>query len=226
MKPTSSLLLLCLLSPLGVACDARVVAIEVLPPRTSATCAAPGLQSSAAARGLLDLEASSFLHGSYRADVRVTSRGEVRVDGLALSFTLPEGASSDSTKAADAASGEQVVGDLYLPGDDTDPTSGILEDVVLLPRALAVALRDDDAIEADETRYATVNVTLQALSGDSALSELSATFPIDVCRGCLVSEPSAEECPDGFEDTSACRPGQDVELYQCSTPPSAGGIFP
>jgi hypothetical protein len=204
-------------------CQPRVVAIEVMPPRTSTTCSAPNLKSSAAGRGLLDLDASRILHGSYESDLRITSRGELRIDGIALTFTLPEDASDASTEEAVRVSGLYPAGDLYLAGDDEDPTAGMIEDVVLLPRSLAVALRDDASLQADEVVYSTVDVRIEATNGGQSLEAIAASFPIDVCRGCLVAEPSTDECAGGFEDTGACRPGQDVELYQCAAAaPPAG----
>jgi hypothetical protein len=212
-----ALALLLPLSLLLAACDSHVVAIEVMPPRTSATCSAPTVNSAAAGRGLLDLDATRILHGAYEADLRITARGgDLRVDGIALSFSLPESSSADAGDEASRVSGLYPLGDLFLQSNDEDPMAGLIEDVILLPRSLAVALRDDTELEADEVIYATVNVTIQATRDGDALEDIIATFPIDVCRGCLVAEPSSDDCPGGIQQTAACRPGQDVELYECA----------
>jgi hypothetical protein len=207
------------------ACAPEVVGLEVLPARTSATCSAPNLQSSASGRGLLDLDATRILHGAYESDIRITAAGgDVRVDGLALSYSLPDDV-ADATAAADAVTGLHTVGDLFLNVEDDEPVAGIIEDVVLLPRTLSVALREDSGLEADQVVFATVDVTIEA-TADGVPLGAPASFPIDVCRGCLVTEPDEDDCAAGFEDAGACRPGQDVPLFVCSAAAAPPVGFP
>lgn len=203
----------------------QVLAIEVLPPRTSATCSAPGLNSNASGRGLLDVNATETLHGAYVGDLRIAATGNLLVDGVALTFTAPEGASGATTTAAEEASGEQPLGDVLLVGVDDDVREAVVEEVVLLPRSLAVALRDDDDLELDETEFATVVVELTARAAEQDLMGATGTYRIDVCKGCLVTRPAEDDCDNGIEELSVCRPGQDKKLFGCAPPPS-GGLFP
>lgn len=208
-------LLLAPLAAVTAGCGDELHAIEVLPPRTSSTCSAPTVKAAALARGLLDLDASETLHGAYTADLRVSATRDLHVEGLSFGYQLPDGAGSATTSEAEKASGDRVTGGLVLAGDDDDLRAGVLEDVVLLPRELAVALRDDGGVEADDTRFATVVVEMRILSDGGALEGTASTFALDVCRGCLVAEPDAEECPTGVAERAVCRPGQDVPLYGC-----------
>ena len=51
-------------SALLAGCTAPSVLVEVLPPRTSATCAAPSKTDSTLGRGLLDVLATQGTHGA------------------------------------------------------------------------------------------------------------------------------------------------------------------
>lgn len=191
-----------------------VAAIEVLPPRTSATCSAPGPNAAAYGRGLLDVEATETLHGAYFADLRVSAFQDVVVDSLQLDIDYLGKSDEGLT---------QTVGDVFLTGEDADLRTAVLENVELLPRDIAVEIRND-ADDVNDIEFDTVTVTIKALSGERVLTDESgSTFAIDVCKGCLMAEPAEEDCANGIEETGACRPGQDVPVYGCAAP--SGGIF-
>jgi hypothetical protein len=214
---------LVLLIPLA-GCGSDFFAVEVLPPRTSVTCAAPAVGAAALGRGVLDLEASRAREGAYVADLRLASTRDAVVDGLRFAYDLPEDASSGSEDAADDAAIDAVVGDVVLDATDEDELRrAVLQDVVLIPRDLAVALRDDDSLDVDAQTYAQVVVRATPLVKFGAPASEASTFAIDVCRGCLAVKPSEEECPDGVVEADVCRFGQDVASFSCAAPPPGGG---
>ena len=219
-----ALFVIALSSSVLIGCSAEILAIEVLPPRTSATCSAPTKTDPAAGRGLLDLDATQEMHGAYLADLRISTRSDLRIDGISLAFSLPGDAGDDTQDAALDAGGEQPLGDLLLTGQDDEVRVGIVENVSLLPRALALALRADTELETSPTEYETVVVEIQATAGGEPIGTTSSTFAIDVCQGCLVQPPEEGACEDGITETRPCRPGQDVVMYRCADPPS-GGLF-
>ena len=210
---------------LGAGGCAQVLAIEVLPPRTSATCSAPGLNSNASGRGLLDVDATNDLHGAFVGDLRIAANADLLIDGISLTFTAPTDAEGATTTAAADASGQQPLGDLLLAGVDDDLRQAVVEDVVLLPRDLAVALRDDTELDLTSTEFATVIVELAAIKDGEAVQGATGTYRLDVCKGCLVTVPLEDDCTNGVQENPVCRPGQDAELYSCAPAPS-GGIFP
>jgi hypothetical protein len=201
----------------SIGCGPSVLAIEVLPARTSATCAAPAANAAALGRGILDVAATDSLHGNYVGDIRLTSRTDVVVDSFDVSFTLPEGASSGSTDAAEEASTVVPVGDAILVGEEDEVRIAVVENVELLPRDLAIALKADGDLDLSDVEYATVVVNLQAVAGETTLGTDPSTFAIDVCDGCLVSEPVADDCPGGITENNVCRKGQDKPLFTCKT---------
>lgn len=207
-------------------CSPELIGIEVLPPRSAPTCLAPTANSAAAGRGLLDVLATEDYPGSYVADLRFTGTGgRQRIDSLALSFSVPSDAKSGTKAAASDAEGTLPLGDvLLIPPEPDDVVVALVENVLLLPRSLAQALADDSELEMDKTRYETVTVTIEPVVDGEPIG-VTSSFPIDVCRGCLVTEPSDEECPNGVASTGACRPGQDHEVWTCAAA-SSGGLFP
>ncbi len=207
---------------LGSGC-AQVLAVEVLPPRTG-TCQAPGVTSNASGRGLLDAAATETMHGSFVGDLRIAATGNMLIDGISLAFTVPEDAGGGVDDAASEAEGEQPLGDLLLTGEEDDVRQAVVEDVELLPRALAVALFDDSDLDLSATEWATVVVQLTATSGGDAVSGATGTFRIDVCEGCLTTRPADEDCDNGVQENDVCRPGQQDILFECADPPS-GGLF-
>ncbi len=220
-----------LMLPLGAAllfagCGPELLGIEVLPPRQSPTCLSPTAGSAAAGRGLLDVMATEDFAGAYVADLRFTGTGgRLRIDSLALSFALPDGVSGDVKDAAADAKGTQPLGDVLLtPPSPDDVVVALVEDVVLLPRALAEALAADGELGIDDTTYETITVTLEPVVDGEPLG-VTSSFPIDVCKGCLVADPSEEECPSGATPAGACRPGQDDAYWMCAAP-TTGGTFP
>lgn len=202
-------------------CGPELLGIEVLPPRQSPTCMAPTANSAAAGRGLLDVLATEDFAGAYVGDLRFTATGgRLRIDSLSLDFALPDGAPGSVKDAASSAKGTQPLGDVLLtPPSADDVVVALVEDVVLLPRALAEALADDDELDIDATRYATVTVTLEPIVEGEPLG-VTSSFPIDVCKGCLVGEPSVEDCPNGATPAGACRAGQDDEYWRCAQAPA------
>ena len=200
------------------ACGPDVVGIEVLPPRAG-TCRAPTVNDPAAGRGLLDVAATEIVHGAYVADLRISALADGRVDSISRSYVLPDGVSGDVDSAASDASGEVPVGDLYMSGTDDELRQAVLENVVLLPRALAKALFDDGDLEIDDKEFKTVVVSLQATAGglQSAVAPTASTFAIDICRGCLAVEPSDEDCDGVVVENPVCREGQDAEMFSCQS---------
>lgn len=196
----------------GAACTAPVVTVEVLPPRTSVTCAAPGVGDPALGRGLLDAAATETVHGGYLVDVRVVSTGaNARVDGVDVRL---------SRDGKEVALFENVpTGDVFLVGEDDDVRKAVVENVELVPRQIAESLAEDDSIT--DLDFATLVIEIAPRVLDAEITPASSSFALDVCNGCLVTEPDTEECPGGARKNSVCREGQDVELYSCA--PVVGG---
>ncbi len=204
-------------SALLAGCTAPSVLVEVLPPRTSATCAAPTKADAALGRGLLDVTASIGVHGAYTADLRLSARGvDAFVDGFTVAYELPKEANATVKAEATAASGDRVVGDVSLAGDDDSLRVAVLQNVQLIPRDLAVALQADDNLGLNKVDYKTINVTITPITNDEGVSGSPSTFPIDICAGCLVLPPDV--CSDDGQFVQipvTCRPGQDTPLFTC-----------
>jgi hypothetical protein len=194
------------LFPLLTACAAPVVSVEVLPPRSGLSCAVPGTEDPALGRGLFDAHAVDADHGSYRADLRLVVPGaNVRVDGIDVRVTR----GGDELALFEAV----PTGDVLLVGEGDDVRKGIVEGVELLPRSLAVELRDDETIDALE--FATLVLEISPVAIGPDVTAVSSTFALDVCNGCLVDEPDAQACPNGALKNSVCRVGQDAEQWSC-----------
>lgn len=225
------------------ACAVELLAIEVLPPRVGPYCEAPVASSAAFGRGLLDVNATSLVHGAYVGDLRISARGDVVVDGIELGFDVPEGAAGGTSDAADDAKGELPLGDVLLVGEDDAVRTALVENVTLLPRELAKALKDDADLGLSATEYATVVVEMKGLSKGQALGPEPFTFAVDVCKGCLTTQPDTGDCRLGPQDTTippaekngvcchgvgvnaVCRPGQETPLFGCADAPSAASLF-
>ncbi len=201
----------------AVGCARPQVAVEVLPPRTSVTCAAPDARAAAFGRGLFDVSATEDFHGSYLADLRVTAAGvDVRIDGFNVAYDLPDGASLD----ASGYEGASQNGDIVLTGDDDDVRVGVVENVELVPRALAAELAADGGLAIDKITYRTLGVTLTPLIATGDADAVSSTFALDLCEGCLVEPPDAcTELGTYQPNPVVCRVAQDVPLFMCA----AGG---
>ena len=221
-----SLALLFASSALATAgCGPHELTAEVLPPRTSTTCAAPTASSSVLARGLLDVDATNDFHGAYVADLRISAFGQnAKVDGISISYALPSGASSASSEAATKAAGDQTNGDIVLVGDDDDVRRAVLEGVELVPRDLAVALRDDDGLALTADEFATLQIDIKPISDGFDTSTTS--FALNLCKGCLVDPPSTAGCANGPVRNSVCRVGQDVPVFSCSATPTTPATAP
>jgi hypothetical protein len=190
------------------ACTVPTVSVEVLPARTSITCAAPTVNDAASSRGLLDLDGANAAHGSYVADLRLSVQGvDARVDGVSVKYDVKGGSLGDFD-------GDVVGGDVVLDGDDDESRRAVLLNAQLLSREAAVSLRDDSDVKADETEFATLTITLTPVVKDEGIAADESTFALDLCRGCLVAEPA---CPVGFAAVQApvCRAGQDQESFTC-----------
>jgi hypothetical protein len=208
--PVSGLLVAAL-----AACADPAVSIEVLPPRTSVTCAAPGASDNALGRGLLDARATERVHGGYVADLRLVSTGaDARVDGVDVRLSRD----GDELDRFD----DVATGDVFLVGEGDDIRRGVLENVSLVPRSTAVTLADDARVTALDFATLVVEITPRVIGSD--VRPVASTFALDVCNGCLVDPPDAEECPGGARQNSVCRVGQDVELFSCVAP--AIGVLP
>lgn len=195
------------------ACAPTAVTVEVLPPRTSVTCSAPSLADPASSRGLIDVRGSETLHGAFLADLRLSAKGaDARVDGITVAYDI------DGADLKDF-DGDLVGGDAVLVGEDDDLRQVILENAQLLSRDAAIALRDDGDLDLSDVNFATVTVTLTPVLVEAeatAVEATSTTFALDVCDGCLVTPPTAEECPAGPSVNFVCRAGQDRPLFSCS----------
>lgn len=221
MRFPSSLTLLLFLT---AGCGPELLAVEVLAPRRAPVCATPTLTSAVAGRGLLDVTATENSEGAYLADLRFTSRGSVRIDSLALTFTMAEGAPAAVVEAAANANGARSMGDVLLAAEEPDNmVSALAESVVLLPRSLAKAIAVDGEWGLDDVTYGAVSVSIQPLVAGEPFGG-AATFPIELCKGCLASTPSDDECPAGAIATGACRPGQDDPVWECDA--SSAASFP
>lgn len=194
---------------------AAEVVVEVLPPRTSVTCGAPTKTDPALGRGLLDVFTTQAFHGGYVADLRLSVKGrDVHVSGLDIAYQASDDG-GDVKGAIDDATGAVAVGDVVLAGEDDELRVGILENVPLVGRDLAVAL--DEADVADKKEFATLDINLTA-DVDGVLSADTTTFTLDVCDGCLVLPPDI--CSgDGQSAVNpfVCRPGQDVPSVTCAS---------
>jgi hypothetical protein len=208
---------------LATGCPAPHLVVEVLPPRTSVTCAAPAKTDPALGRGLLDVTATFGTHGSYVADLRLSLQGQdARITGVSVSYELPEGSPKSVEDAAEDASGEVVVGDVFLAGSGDDLRASVLENVELVPRGLALAFSDDDDLDLSDIEFARLGVSITPIidAATSTATTTSSGFAIDLCKGCLVTPPSA--CDDDGEFTlnpAVCRPGQDAPLFFCKAAP-------
>lgn len=202
---------------LVVGCSPAPVLVEVLPPRTSVTCAAPDKTAAALGRGLLDVTASLGAHGAYTADLRLSVKGkDATVDGVTIDYTLPDGTSSTVTSTADDVAGDIVVGDTVLFGEDEKVRTALIENVQLIPRELSVALQEDEGLELSKIDFATIGVSITPIVSGTDVVGAASTFAIDVCKGCLVLPPDV--CADEGEFALigvACRPGQDTPLFTC-----------
>ena len=214
-------------SALLAGCTAPSVLVEVLPPRTSATCAAPSKTDSTLGRGLLDVLATQGTHGAYASDLRLSVKGlDARIDSMNIKYTLPEGADATVEAEAKAASeNDFVVGDTVLSGTDDDLRAAVVQNVQLVPRELAKALYESaDAIGLNKVEYRTLVVTMTPVMSDGETAVGAAnSFPIDLCSGCLVTPPDV--CSDEGDYAQipvTCRPGQDTPLFICTNASTIG----
>jgi len=199
----------------GGGCALPDVSVEILPPRTSATCGAPAANAAAYGQGLFDVATTLGAHGSYRADLRVSVPGaDVRVDGFRVAFAVPEGSDVD----AGDFDGEVLVGDVILAGEQDDRRVAVVENVKLVERDLAVVFREESGLGIDEFEFATLGVTITPVVDEDVATPLPTTFALELCKGCLVTPPDICSDPGQFQPTPVvCRPGQDVPLYTCNT---------
>lgn len=208
-------------SLLALGCPVPELVVEVLPPRTSVTCAAPAKGDPALGRGLLDVTASLGTHGSYIADLRLSLQGnDARITGVSISYELPEGTPNEVEDVAGDVSGDVVVGDVLLAGEGDDLRSAVLENVELVPRDLAVAFQEDDELGLSNIEFARLGVTITPILANTESTATSSGFAIDLCKGCLVTPPDV--CAGDGESTlnpAVCRPGQDTPLFFCRAAP-------
>ena len=201
-----------------------IVAIEVLPPRTDIqACAAPTVRSVAVATGLLDVAATDDWHGAYVADLRLSARGgDLAVDAIKFTYTVPDAAESDSRTLANTFSDSHPVGTIFFAADSTDAVSSVLENIELMPRDLARGLFMDSGLNMDTQHYERVEIEMVAQFDGEDVQQNPSRFNLNICSECLIQEPSEDDCPNGIQQTNACRPGQDDILFECAAATSAG----
>lgn len=216
MKRLSWLVMTSLLSlAASLGCARPQVSVEVLPPRTSVTCAAPDASAAAFGRGLFDVGATEDFHGSYVADLRVSVPGaDARIDGFEISYQIPDDSSVDAANYE----GTSLTGDILLAGEDDELRVGVVESVELVPRGLAARLADDSGLGINKITYQTLGVTLTPVVDADVAEGLPTTFGLDLCEGCLVEPPDACTEVGTFQPNPVvCRVGQDVPLFHCLT---------
>jgi hypothetical protein len=183
---------------LSTACAPPQLFVEVLPPRSSITCAAPSLTDPASARGVLDLTALDSDRGMYLGDLRFSATAaDAEVTGVRV-----EG-------AGDAV---DINGRLALLGEGEDIRRGVLENVTLVNRAAAQDVRD--ATDRSRAIEDSIELTITPLVNESrtTATPVPVTFSVDLCEGCLL------EAQDPCAITQAqpsCRPGQDLPSIIC-----------
>lgn len=209
-----------LAAPLALAsfaCGAPApVVVEVLPPRTSVTCAAPAKTDPALGRGLLDVLASLGTHSGYVSDLRLSLKGaNARVTGVELGFEF-SGDNNDVDAAIDDVKGLVPVGDAVLDGSDDDLRVAVLENVPLVPRELAVAIQGAN-VGLSKIDFESINVSIKP-EVDGVVQDDASTFTVDVCAGCL-TQPADACSADGENQFNpiVCRPGQDIPSFTCLT---------
>ncbi len=195
-------------------CAEPVLTVEVLPPRTSITCAAPTVDDAALGTGLMDAKATDNSHGGYLADLRmVISGADARVDGVDVKITR------DGKELAVLS--DVPTGDVLLVGKDDDVRKGVVENVELVPRDVTKKLADDSKIT--DLEFATLVVQISPLVVDAGVTGAASTFALDVCNGCLVTAPSSDTCAV-VAPNPVCRTGQDVPSFSCAQ--AAAGANP
>jgi hypothetical protein len=211
----SSSLLLALIAVGGSAgCAPSVLAIEVTP-RLAPACTPSVLTGPALGRGILDVESSVDGRGTYVGDLRLSSTDTLRVDGLRMAYAVPGLASAATQTAATKAGADIGIGDVLLVGDAGDIHKAQVANIELVPRDLAIALRDDAALALSRTTFATITVTMSALSTTAGTASETSSFTVDVCKGCLVEPLAESECAGGGVRASVCREGQDDAEFHC-----------
>jgi hypothetical protein len=198
----------------GTGCARPSVSVEVLPPRTSATCAAASTAAVALGQGLLDVAATLGAHGSYVADLRFSLPGsDASVDGVKLSYKLPEGSSVD----AGDYDGEFVMGNALLSGEKDDLRTAVVENVALVARPLAKALQADSDLDLGKLDRETMEITITPVVDEAVADVAPTTFALALCAGCLVTPPDGCSAPGEFNVTPVvCRVGQDIPVYSCN----------
>ena len=206
----------------GAACEKPELTVDVLPPRTSISCAAPGANEPALSSGVFDLGVVDRGVG-YRADLRFTlPAADARVEGIRIDFSSTD---QELHEVVSDKGDEISTGGVSLVGDGDDIRTAILENVSLLTAAVADDILDDD-VGADITQRQRLplGIDIKPLLREDGISVSSAHFSLELCHGCLVDAPSDDVCPYGSVfNTSLCRPGQDLASYSCLAAPANGG---
>ena len=210
----SSSLLVGLLAVGSGSCAPSVLAIEVTP-RLAPACTPSALTGPALGRGILDVQSSVDGRGTYVADLRLSSTDTLRVDGLRLSYAVDSTASAASKTAAQKAGKDIGIGDVLLVGDAGDIHKAQVENLEIVPRDLAIVLRDDATLALSSTTFSTVTVTLAALSVEAGTASETSSFTVDVCKGCLVQPLPESTCAGGGVRATVCREGQDDADFHC-----------
>lgn len=198
------------------ACSQPVVSVEVMPPRTSVACDVPTVDDPALGTGLMDAKATDDVHGGYVEDLRMSLPGaNAVVNGISVKLTRD---SSDGSllKTID----DVPTGDVDLVGTKDDIRRAIVENVVLVPREVAVTLSNDSSIT--DKDFATVVVSITPLVVDPGVASQASSFALSVCNGCLVTPPPSSTCAT-VAKLPVCRAGQDEPSFTCA---QAAGATP
>ncbi|HEY4220407.1 MAG TPA: hypothetical protein VGO62_03675 [Myxococcota bacterium] len=194
------------MSAVAAACAQPEVSVEVLPPRTSITCDAPTVDDPALGSGLLDAKATAVTHGGYLADLLMVVPGEnARVDGIDVKLTR------DGTEVKTISN--VPTGDVDLVGSKDDIRKSVVENVSLIPRDVALDFAKDSTIT--ELEFASILVEIAPRVLDGNVAPVSSTFALNVCNGCLVDQPPADQCATVAKN-QVCRVGQDAPSFLCA----------
>jgi hypothetical protein len=188
------------------ACSQPVVSVEVMPPRTSVACDVPTVDDPALGTGLMDAKATDDVHGGYVEDLRMSLPGaNAVVNGISVKLTRD----GNELKTID----DVPTGDVDLVGTKDDIRRAIVENVVLVPREVAVTLSNDSSIT--DKDFATVVVNITPLVVDAGVASQASSFALSVCNGCLVDQPPSSTCAVVAKNP-VCRAGQDVPSFTCA----------
>ena len=103
---------------------------------------------------------------------------------------------------------------LGLLDADVDLRVGVLENVPLVPRELAVAIQAA-GVGLSKTEFESIDIEIKP-EVDGVVALTASSFSVDVCAGCLTQPADAcsADAQHAFNPI-VCRPGQDVPSFTC-----------